>query len=506
VRRGLSAGRVQSVAVRLIVERESEIEAFKSEEYWEILATVKSQKNKNQFDVSLVKINDKTAVVNNEKTAKAILSDLKRSKYVVKDIKKREVQKHSVPPFTTSTMTQRAASSFGWSAKKTMSVAQSLYEEGLITYHRTDSVNISQAAVAKARALIESKYGKAYLPEKPKFYKKTSKLVQEAHEAIRPTDVNQQSIKLNAKFAKDGEKLYGLIWKRFLASQMTSAIYDETTIEVEALAGAKSDHYLLRASGQIVKFDGWKTLYPKNDKTEEDLVILPDVDKGEDLDLVKLDSEQKFTQPPARYNEASLIKTLEKLGIGRPSTYAPTISTIQVRTYIEKKEGKFFPTPVGVAVNDFLTTNFSDIVDYDFTADMEDQLDKVASGDTKWDGVIGKFWKPFDTKLVKVEENAKRVKIAVEKLNQKCPECTEGELVLRHGRFGKFISCSRFPDCKYTAKYVEKIDMKCPKCEKGDVIVKKTSKGRPFYGCSTYPDCDWASWKNPQMVEKKDNL
>jgi len=494
VRRGLSAGRVQSVAVRLIVEREREIEKFKPQEYWEIYCKVRGKNDKKgEFVVQLVKIGEKKVEISDGKNANEIVSALEKSAYFVFDIQKKEVRKNPYPPFTTSTMTQAASRKMFWSAKKTMSIAQSLYEEGLITYHRTDSMNVASSAISKVRDYIKKNYGEKYLPENPNFYKTKSKVAQEAHEAIRPTNLNAKVDVSNKKYAKDAERLYQMIWKRFVACQMAPGVYDETAIDVIAKPKHKDQDYFLRATGQIMIFDGWKMLYKK----EEEAMRLPEVSKGDALSLLAVDPQQKFTQPPARYTEASLIKTLEKLGIGRPSTYAPIISTIQIRNYVAKEEGKFSPTAVGVAVNDFLLANFPDVFEYSFTAKMEDDLDNVANGEVVWTGVIGDFWKPFDKKLVDVEKNSKRVKIAVEKTGKKCPECKKGELVIRIGRFGKFISCSRFPDCKYTEKYVEKIGKKCPDCKKGDVIVKTTSKGRKFFGCSRYPECKWASWRKP---------
>ena len=490
VRRGLSAGRVQTVVVRLIVEKEREIEKFKQEEYWEIWVDVKGKDAKG-FSVKLVKIGEKTADVKNSKDAKKIVEDLEKSKYEVLDVSKKEVVKNPYSPFTTSTMTQAGARIFGWSAKRTMSIAQHLYEQGLITYHRTDSAHIAEAAVKKLRDYIKSEYGGEYLSPEPRIYKTTSKVAQEAHEAIRPTNLNAK-LKSEGKYAHDEETLYFLIWKRFVACQMASSIYDETTIDVSA-----NPDYLLRTTGQTMKFDGWRKVLPAGKVAEEVAIILPQVTKGEPLHLIKVNSAQKFTEPAARFNEASLIKTLEKLGIGRPSTYAPIISTIQVRNYVEKKEGKFYPTPVGVAVNDFLMEHFPDIFDYQFTAEMEGDLDKIANGDGKWSDSIKKFWNPFSKTLEIVEKGSKRVKIEVEKLGIKCPECKKGELVVRIGRFGKFVSCSRFPDCKYTEKYIEKVGIKCPECKTGDVIVKKTRTGKRFYGCSRYPECNWASWRNP---------
>lgn len=506
VRRGLSAGRVQSVAVRLIVEKEREIEKFRSDEYWEIFADVK--KSKNNFVVTLIKIDGKKAEVQNKETADQILSDLEKANYRVLEVKRREVRKNPYPPFTTSTMTQAGARLFGWSSKKTMSLAQKLYEEGLITYHRTDSFNLNAKAVESARAYVTKQFGNDYLPETPRLYKTNSKSAQEAHEAIRPTDVKTRSssaITASDKFGADEEKLYDLIWRRFVACQMSASVYDETTIDVEA------DKYILRAGGQVIKFTGWREVLPGK-KDANVAVELPSLIKGDDLELKKVWGDQKFTLPPARFNEASLIKMLEKLGIGRPSTYAPTISTIQVRTYVEKNDSKqFIPTSVGIAVNDFLIQNFPDTFDYQFTAGMEAELDDIANGKIPWVKAIKDFWNPFEKKLEDVEKNSIRVKIETEKLGRSCPDCDEaratgdetrtGELVIRTGRFGKFISCSLFPNCKHTEKLIQKINMKCPDCNEGDVIVKKSKRGRKFFGCSRYPVCKYASWKSPLKEE-----
>ena len=503
VRRGLSAGRVQTVAVRLIIEREREIEAFEPEEFWNIQVEVSQVSQADHFVVSLAKIDGKKAEVKNSDSAKGIVEDLEKAHYTVESVEKREVHKRPYAPFTTSTMAQAAVRTFYWSAKKTMSVAQKLYEEGLITYHRTDSLNLNKDAVIAARNYIESKFGKNFVPEKPRFYKIKSKVAQEAHEAIRPTNVGVTCEQVNkgTSAGNDGKKLYDLIWRRFVSCQMVEAVYDETRVSVNA------DKYILTASGQIMKFEGWRAVYgggkSEQVKSEEGEQTLPDVEKGDSLEKIKVLSEQKFTQPPARYNEASLIKTLEKLGIGRPSTYAPTISTIQDRQYINKDEGKFVPTSVGIAVNDFLMKYFSDVFDYQFTARMEDSLDKIAEGERKWVPVIREFWDPFSKKLEGVEEKAERVKVEVELTGNKCPKCSEGMQVIRLGRFGKFLSCSRFPDCDWKETYVEKIDMKCPDCKEGDVIVRKTRKGRSFYGCSRYPACKWASWKKPTSPKEK---
>lgn len=506
VRIGLSAGRVQTVAVRLIVEKEREIKKFKPVEYWEISSDLKTKNNKN-LNAALLKVGGKKAEVGDKKTADKIVADLKKAKYQITDLAKKEFHQRPYAPFTTSTLTQAGANLFGWSSKKTMAVAQKLYENGHITYHRTDSLNIAKSAQEKALAHIKKEFGDKYLPLKPRFYKTSSKSAQEAHEAIRPTKVGMTNDQLSMTNTDNG-KLYSLINKRFLASQMADAVFDRTAIDITATnhQSPNTSHYLLRANGQTIKFDGWKKVYGKL----ADEVILPEVAVGDALDLVKVNAEQKFTQPPARFNEASLIKTLEKLGIGRPSTYAPTISTIQVRKYVEKQDGKFFPTTVGVAVNDFLLKNFDDVFDYQFTAEMEDDLDKVAEGKLEWEKRMKTFYTPLAKKLKDVEKNADRVKIEVEKLGKKCPECGKehgGELVIRMGRFGKFISCSRFPDCKHTEKFMNKINMKCPECgEKhgGEVIIKRTGKGRSFYGCSRYPDCKFASWKDPSKEGKED--
>ncbi len=486
VRRGLSAGRVQSVAVRMIVEREKEIEKFKPEEFWQIFVDLKTKTAK-QLTVELIK-NE----VKNKVSADKIVSDLNKAAYVISEVKKREAVKSPYAPFTTSTMTQSAAIGFGWSAKRTMRAAQNLYEEGLITYHRTDSFNIAAVAIEKVRKFIKEEYGDKYLPEAPRIYKTQSKSAQEAHEAIRPTD---PALKTKEDLAGDYKKLYELVWRRFVACQMAPSVFDQTTINVNA------DKYQLRASGQIMKFDGWRIVMPKAISADE--VVLPEVAKGDKLDLVKVNPTQKFTEPPARFNEASIIKTLEKLGIGRPSTYAPIISTIQVRQYVEKKEGRFYATPVGTAVTEFLLKNFPEVLDYQFTAEMEDDLDKVADGKRVWEKDIKTFYGPFHKKLESVTKNAERIAIPTQKLGEKCPECKKGDLVIRIGRFGKFISCSNFPECKYTAKYIEKIGMVCPKCKKGEVIVKRTGKGRQFFGCSLYPACDYASWKNPKLEKEK---
>jgi len=496
IRRGLSAGRVQSVAVRLIVDREREIEKFVPEEYWDIVAELRRHVGGKRpeiptFLAKLVKKNGKKIKVDNEMAAKETVAELEKVGYEVDQVEKKEVSQNPAPPFTTSTLQQQAASRLRFSSKRTMRAAQSLYEKGLITYHRTDSVTLARQAMLAMRKYIKSTYGDRYLPEKLRFYKTKSKVAQEAHEAIRPTNVSHPSSAIRDQVGHDEQRLYDLIWKRALASQMAAAIWDQTRVLVQA-AGEKNIYHL-RAEGKVVKLDGWLKLF-KVPKGEE----LPELKKGDELDLVKLTSEQKFTQPPARYTEATLIKALEERGIGRPSTYAPIVSTIQGRQYVEKMERRFHPTSLGITVNDFLVEYFPKIMDYAFTARMEDELDEIANGKKKWVPVIRDFYQPFEKKVEGVIEVAERVKVPTEATEESCPKCEKGTLVIRVGKYGKFLSCSRFPKCNYTAPYTPKLEgVKCAKCG-GEVVIKKTKKGRQFYGCSNWPDCDWASWRKPK--------
>jgi len=498
VRRGLSAGRVQSVALRLIVEREAEIEAFKPQEYWNIAALLRTKKKQageflaDLWSIDGIKAKKGEFLVTGKERAEQVVVDLRKSSYKINGVERKERKSSPYPPFTTSTLQQAGATVFGWTARQTMRVAQQLYEKGEITYHRTDSVNLAKSAVNAARKWVESKYGKEYVPEEARFYKSRSKNVQEAHEAIRPTEIGRDALESKGKLNSQHAKLYRLIWQRMVASQMSDALYDATTIDVLAV-GSKS-RYGLRVAGSVRKFEGWRKLYSR----EGDDVILPEAKEGDDLTLKKLLKEQKFTQPPPRFNDASLVKGLEELGIGRPSTYAPIISTLIFRGYIERKERRFYPSSVGITVVKFLLKNFKGIMDYNFTAEMEEDLDRIARGEKKWVPVVKEFWEPFIKKIKDVEEKAKRVAIPVEKTGKKCPTCSNGDEVIRSGRFGKFLSCSSFPECKYTASFVEKVEgMKCEKCKEGDVVVKKTRTRRSFYGCSRYPKCDWASWKKP---------
>lgn len=491
VRRGLSAGRVQSVATRMIADREKEIEAFKAEEYWQISCQL-SAVSRQLFWVELMKISGKNAEINNGEEANKIKIDLDKGEYLVDRVEKKERKVYPHPPFKTSTLQQAAANVLGWSAKKAMQVAQSLYEKGAITYHRTDSLNLVDSEVEKIRTYISNKFGVEALPEKIVIYKTGGKVVaQEAHEAIRPTDIQRSAFSDQPSTdERDEEKLYQLIWRRTISCQMAPARVDQTNIYVVC------DKYLFKATGEIMKFASWKKLYK-----EADEVILPEVSQGEKLEKKEVKLEQKFTLPPARFNDASLVKEMEKRGIGRPSTYAPTISTIITRAYVERKQKKFYATPIGIAVTDFLVKNFPKELDYDFTAKMETGLDEIANGEKNWQEVLSDFYGPFSEDVAK-SGDAERAKVPVESTGKKCPLCTEGEIVIRTGKFGKFLSCNRFPECKYTDKYVEYVeDILCSKCS-GRIIKKKTKTGRDFYGCENYPNCDFASWTKPVIAEK----
>ncbi len=489
VRRGLSAGRVQSVAVRLIVEREREIEAFRPDEYWEIFVRLEAKTG--EFVAQVVKEGGEAIEIADGKKAERVVADLKTHEFVVSAVSEKKYHSAPPPPFTTSTLQQTAARCMGWTSKKTMSTAQQLYERGYITYHRTDSLNLAKSAVAEARDFIGKTYGKEYLPEKDRFYKTKSKSAQEAHEAIRPTDVKRQGDGVNGeRIMSSHVKLYELIRTRFLQTQMSDAIYDKTDIVVTA------GKYQLSAKGNRLVFDGWTRI----GKAQEDMLV-PQVAAEERLLQKGIDPQQKFTQPPPRYSEASLIKELEKRGIGRPSTYASIITTIQDRMYVEKKEKRFVPTVVGAAVTDFLTKNFGGVMEYEFTAKMEDQLDEIAEGKHKWVAVVGDFWKPFEKLVVEVEKNGKRVEIPVEKTGEKCPKCKTGEVVIRTGRFGKFKSCSRFPECDYTEQYFVYVEgVACPD-DDGRIVERSTRFGKIFYGCENYPKCKWASWNRPKQGE-----
>ncbi|MBI2594465.1 type I DNA topoisomerase, partial [Candidatus Curtissbacteria bacterium] len=575
VRRGLSAGRVQSVALRLIVEREREIEKFVKEPYFTItvelsrgpvslhphptsspasqsagarrgspaLATP-STTSFELIEIDGEKIEEtrklelydgeykfvKTSI-NTEEKAKKIENDLKTKEFIVADVAKKEMRRSPPPPYTTSTLQQDGARRMGLSGKRTMMLAQKLYEEGFITYHRTDSFQISDQARKQMSDYVRKEFGDKYLSPKPRFYRNTSINAQEAHEAIRPTSVGQianSKLQIANSLGAQHARLYEMIWRRAVATMMSDAIIESTSVLVDArssfsvsrrvssndgrqtIRAAKTSDaadYRLKTNGSVLLFEGFLKInpYALEDKR------LPEFVANEKLDYVSSLAEAHETLPPPRYNDASIIKTLEEKGIGRPSTYATIISTIESRGYIEREEGKFHPTAVGFAVNDFLVDNFSAVDDIPFTAEMEDEMDQIASGEKKWVPVIAEFYTPFEKTLNKVKD-AKRVKIAVEETDEKCPKCGEGKLVIRSGRFGKFLSCNRFPECKFTKPLVHETNLICPKCgrrpgeasgpEGGKIVIKKTKKGRKFYGCSNYPACDFAAWRLEDIKDK----
>jgi DNA topoisomerase-1 len=503
IRRGLSAGRVQSVALRLIVEREREIEAFKKEEYWEIIAELgKLQTPKSKFQAKLIKFQNKNLKIVNEEQAKRIVESLEKSNFIVSDVVRTEKKRQPSPPFTTSTLQQEAARKLGFSAKKTMTVAQKLYEGikvpgegsvGLITYMRTDSLNLSSQALDEARKIIGSDFGKDYLPESPRYYR-SRRGAQEAHEAIRPTKFGRSPESLKEHLDQDLHRLYRLIWNRALASQMNPEILDLLRVDVSA------GEYLLRANGKHVKFDGFSRVYLSGSKDYQTNlnkeVDLPEMKKDEKCHLERIDPQQKFTLPPARYSEASLIKTLEENGIGRPSTYAPTISTIKDRGYVVTEKKYLMPQQIGFLVNDMLVEHFPQIVDLAFTAQMEQELDEVAIGKTEWKKPIREFWGPFSKAVAAGEEKIVKIDLT-EETDEVCEKCGK-PMVIKHGRFGKFLACSGFPDCKNAKPLLSKTGQKCPECKEGDVVVRKTKRGRTFWGCSNYPECKWASWEPPK--------
>ncbi|MFH0749745.1 MAG: type I DNA topoisomerase [Candidatus Gottesmanbacteria bacterium] len=503
-KRWLSAGRVQSVTVRLIVEREREIAKFEKVPYFTIKGIFI---NGEPIEANLVSRNGvkyeqtislplfdgtytttKTTIAT-ETDVKAIIADL-QAPYTVSAVEKKESKRSPGPAYTTSTLQQDAGRKLYFSAKKTMQLAQKLYEEGIITYHRTDSVNLSEKFVKEVRVFINSVYGMKYLPEEPRMYQTKSKVAQEAHEAIRPTDVGIQDevLKNNTEFNHDHVRLYELIWKRAVASQMKEALFDSTTIVI-----ASGNGYIFQAQGSVIIFDGFLAIMGH----EANGTVLPAVSVGAVLKLQEAVPEPHETQAPPRYTEASLIKALEEKDIGRPSTYAPIISTIIDRQYVTKVEKKFVPTELGDQVTDFLITYFSNIMSLPFTAAMEDSLDEIANGKKEWAPVIRAFYEPFAKAVKNTLETAEKVKAPIEELDEKCPDCGN-TLVIRTGRYGKFIACSNFPTCKYTRQKLETIDMKCPKCG-GDIVVKKTHRGKTFYGCSNYPTCTFASWKKEDI-------
>ncbi len=554
---GLSAGRVQSVTVRLVYEKEQEIRKFKTQEYWKILAELsKRGKAKENFKALLVAIDGKEfdKLELSQKKAKNILKDLKEAQYKVANLETKEDKRYPAPPLVTSTMQQEASYKLGFSAKKIMIVAQQLYEgvkiaaekgrTGLITYHRTDSTQVSTKAQWAAQKAIKELFGKKYALEKPRQYKTRAKGAQEAHEAVRPTIPSLEPEKIKKDLAPDLFALYSLIWRRFLASQMREAIFEVTIVEV------KAKKYLFRAKGERIKFLGFLKVYgaPK-------VFELPDLKVDEILDLLDLISEQKATEPPQRYTEATLIKALEREGVGRPSTYAPIISTIQDRNYVVKKGKYFYPEELGEVVTRLLKKNFPKIVDIKFTAKMENDLDDIAEGKLKRLKFLKEFWTDFEKNLKQKEKEVKKKDVILEKVEEKCPECGKelevkfgkfgkflsctgypkckfskpqvntgskkadkkieekvsgqkckkcgGKMLIKESRFGPFLACSKYPKCKFTKSIIQKIGKSCPECKKGDIIERRTKAGKVFWGCSKYPKCKWATWEDPKRIEPK---
>ncbi len=485
VARGLSAGRVQSVAVRLIAKREEEIKNFKPEEYWSISAILEKE-SKERFEAVLTKKKGKAIGkmdIKNKEEAGKIKKELEEANYEVSSIEKKETIRNPLPPLTTSAMQQEASKKLRFPAKMTMRIAQQLYEKGFITYHRTDSLNLSAQSIAAAENFIKDKYGKQY--SKTRNFKAKGR-AQEAHEAVRPTFVEGDPEEMGMDDRQ--KKLYKLIWGRFMASQMSEAVFDSTKVEIQT-----DNEYTLQANGLNMKFDGFLKVYPM--KFEEK--TLPDLKEKEPLSLIEIKPEEHFTQPPARYTEASLIKELEENEIGRPSTYAPIISTIQDRNYVVKnKDRRFEPTEIGITVDQILLNHFPEIVDIKFTANMEKELDEIAQGNENWKTILRDFYVPFEENLEKKLEEVEKVKKEDEPTDKTCPKCGK-PLVIKSGRFGRFTACTGFPECRYIETEKKRIGITCPKCEQGEIIEKKSRKGKIFYSCENWPDCDFALWDRP---------
>lgn len=496
VKWGLSAGRVQSVALKLLCDREKEIEAFVSKEYWSIEADL--LKGKKTIRTKLAQYKNKKIEISSEKEALAIKSKLDKGTFVVTSIKKGTKTKNPLAPFITSTLQQEASRRLNYQTRRTMSIAQKLYEGvdvkghgsvGLITYMRTDSTRISNEAQAAAKTFIEQTFGNDYYPDTPRVYK-GKKNAQDAHEAIRPSDVTLTPEKVKDSLKSEEYKLYKLIWERFVASQMASCKLNTISLEV-----LNSD-YKFRASGSSVLFDGFMKLYDYKGEDEEENTSIPELEENEELKSKDILTNQHFTQPPARYTEASFVKTLEELGIGRPSTYAPTISTLLNRLYVERDKKSLIPTDLGKIVNDIMSEYFKSIVDVEFTADMESRLDLIEEGTETWREVVGSFYKPLKKDIDFAESKVSKVTIEDEVSEEICEKCGK-HFVIKNGRFGKFLACSGYPDCKNTKAIVDRLDVKCPTCGEGDVLQRKSRKGKKFFGCSRYPECSYVSWYEP---------
>jgi DNA topoisomerase-1 len=518
VKRGLSAGRVQTAALRIVVEREREIEAFVSEEYWTLDADLARRTgmpvtNADRFRAGLNKIAGKKAELKTEADATQVMTAVEHAEWQVHDVVRRASQRRPQAPFTTSTLQQEASRKLRMPVRRTMSLAQELYEgvslgpdgtQGLITYMRTDSTNVASSAQQAARAVISAKYGVEYVPARTPVYSKRSKSAQEAHEAIRPTAPQRDPESVKPYLTGPQYKLYQLIWQRFIASQMAPAKLDNTRIDVGAYPdGVTADAnppYLFRATGSIVTFPGWMQVYQKGrddgEADELDKAALPDVAKGDPLDLEKLVPEQHFTQPPPRYTEATLVKALEELGIGRPSTYAPTVSTLKARNYVTDEDRKLVPTEMGLVVNDLLVEHFPDIFELGFTSRLEDELDEIATGERKWVPTLREFYEPFTSTLKSAEKTMERVRIKDEPTDEVCEKCGR-PMVIKLGRYGKFLACTGFPECRNAKPLLTRIGVECPQCHQGEVVERRSKKGRTFYGCERYPECDFVSWNKP---------
>ena len=499
IRKGLSAGRVQSVATRIIVDREKEIKDFIPEEYWSITALLSKGKNEVDFEAKFYGEKNKKIELKNNKQVNEILDYIKKQDFTIDEIKKGLKKRNSALPFITSSLQQEASRKLNFTSKKTMSIAQQLYEGiniktegqvGLITYLRTDSTRISQEAQEECAYFIKNQYGENYLIKKTKKNTKNQK-VQDAHEAIRPSSVNRIPNVIKESLSRDQFRLYKLIWERFVASQMSAAIYNTMTVNV------CSGKYIFRANGSQLKFPGFMLIYKEGkDHAKEDKdTLLPDLKEGEILEPKKIEEKQHFTAPPARFTEATLVKTLEEQGIGRPSTYAPTISTITNRGYIQKDKKNLIPTELGELVTDLMIEYFSDIVDIDFTVELEKQLDLIEEGSMEWRTIIGDFYGPFKKSLKYAEEDIGEMEIKDQVTDVICDKCGKN-MVIKHGRFGKFLACPAFPECRNTKPIYNETGAICPKCQ-GEIVVKKSKKGRVFYGCKNYPNCDFMTWDKP---------
>jgi len=499
VKKGLSAGRVQSVAVRLICDREEEIQAFVPEEYWTLMAKL-TQKGREPFDARLHRIEDKKADIPNEESINEIISNLKGKIYQVAKVVRREKLRQPPAPFITSTLQQEAYRKLNFTARKTMSVAQQLYEgidlgkdgpSGLVTYIRTDSTRVSDTAREEALEYIRGRFGSEFEGGKTKQAPVKGR-IQDAHEAIRPTYVSKDPDSVKPFLANDQYKLYRLIWERFMASQMSPAVIDTTSVDI------KAGIYTFRATGSIIKFPGHMKVYTESrDEGQEDDEhrVLPELQEGDRLEKKSLSPNQHFTQPPPRYSDATLIRALEEKGIGRPSTYAPIVETIQKRGYVVKEKKQFFPTELGLVVVSLLKDYFKDIIDVEFTAAMEDRLDNVEDGELEWAGVLKEFYAPFKETLSKAEKEIGHVELADEVTEELCPNCSKN-LVVKMGRYGKFLACPGFPECRYTRPLLEPTGVMCPECP-GELVLRRSKKGRTFYGCSQYPQCQFSVWDRP---------